>query len=145
MRSRKLAYLLPLLAATLAWPARADLYVVVHESNPVRTLTRKQVLDLYMGHSRSFANGDYALAFDLPRDHALRTSFYAALAGMTPAQLNTYWSRLMFSGKTMPPQPLPSETTMLDVVKRNPDAIGYLGQEPGDPGVRVVLVLKETR
>jgi hypothetical protein len=51
----------------------------------------------------------------------------------------------MFSGQTMPPQPLPSEATVLDVVKRNPSAIGYLGQEPGDAGVRVVLVLKESK
>ena len=119
------------------------MYVVVNSANPARSMTQKEVLDLYMGRSRAFANGDYALPFDLPREHASRAGFYLALTGQSLAQINSYWSRLMFSGQTMPPQPLPSEAAMLDVVRRNPSAIGYLTQEPTDKGVHTVLVLKD--
>jgi len=137
-----IAALVVALAASAAAPARADTYVVVHATNPVKALSQKEVTDLYMGRSRAFPNGDFALVFDLPRDHALRATFYQQLVGMSPAQVNSYWSRLMFTGQTMPPQPLPTEAAVLDMVRRNPSAIGYLADEPADRGVRVVLTLR---
>ena len=127
----------------LALPARADVWVVVPTSSSVKAMTQKELVDLYMGRSRAFPDGTFALPFDLPRDNPGRAVFYQALTGMDMAQINSYWSRLMFSGQTLPPQPLPGEAAMADLVKRNPSAVGYLLQEPAaDKGLRVVLVLK---
>lgn len=123
--------------------ARADFYIIVHASNPQRTMTQKEVVDLFMGRSRAFVGGEFALAFDLPRDSAGRAAFYQALTGMSAAQVTSYWSRLMFSGQSMPPQPLPDEATMIEIVKRNPNAIGWVTREPADKQVRTVLVIKE--
>lgn len=123
----------------------ADVYVIVNASNAIHALSNKDTVDLFMGRTRTYANGDYVLACDLPRDSATRVMFYQTLTGMSQAQLNSYWSRLMFTGRVMPPQMLPSEQGMLEMVKRNPGAIGYVGQEPQDKGVRVVLTLKEGR
>jgi len=146
LRSALLRRLLALFAILAVWlPAHADIFVVVPAASAVKSMTQKEVVDLYMGRSRAFAGGDFALPFDLPRDHPGRAAFYQALTGMGPAQINSYWSRLMFSGQVMPPQPLPGEAAMADLVKRNPSAIGYLLQEPTDKGLRVVLVLKEAK
>jgi hypothetical protein len=140
-------YALALLLLTGLVPviAKADIYVVVNAANPQRALTQKEALDLFMGRTRSFGNGDFALLFDLPRDSAVRASFYQSLTGMSQAQVNSYWARLMFTGQTQPPQALPNEAAMLEIVKRNPSAVGYLSQEPADKSLRTVLVLKETR
>jgi hypothetical protein len=127
----------------LAMPARADFYIVVHAGNPQRALTQKEAVDLFMGRSRAFANGDFALMFDLPRDHPRRAAFYQALTGMSVAQVNSYWSRLMFSGQSVPPQALPDEGAMASILRRNPSALGWLSKEPADPGLRTVLVIKE--
>ena len=127
----------------VALPARADVFVVVPTSSSVHAMSQKELVDLYMGRTRAFPDGTFALPFDLPRDHPGRAAFYQALTGMDLAQINSYWSRLMFSGQTLPPQPLPGEAAMMDLVKRNPSAVGYLLQEPAaDKGLRVVLVLK---
>ena len=131
-----------LAVAGTSLPACADIYVVVPASSAVHAMTQKEVVDLYMGRSRAFPGGDIALPFDLPRDNPGHAAFYEALTGLGQAQINSYWSRLMFSGQTMPPPALPTEASMADVVKRNPSAIGYLLQEPTDKGLHVVLVLK---
>lgn len=123
--------------------ACADFYVVVQSGNAQKSLTEKEAVELFMGRSREFANGDFALVFDLPRDSPQRAAFYKALTGMSAAQVNSYWSRLMFSGQSMPPQALPDEQAMVSIVKRNPSAIGWLAKEPNDKGLRVLLVLKE--
>ena len=138
----RLALILATLAA-LALPARADFYIVVHASNPQRALTQKEAVDLFMGRSRAFANGDFALIFDLPRDNPRRGAFYQSLTGMSVAQVNSYWSRLMFSGQSVPPQSLPDETAMTGILRRNPSALGWLSKEPIDAGLRTVLVIKE--
>lgn len=132
-----------LAAAVAALPARADIYVVVNAANPQQTLTQKEVADLFTGRRRNFRNGDFALAFNLPRDGDAHAEFYLGLTGMSPAQINSYWSRLMFTGQTMPPQSLPGEEAMADIVRRNPSAIGYLTQPPTDKRLRIALVLKD--
>lgn len=134
-----------LLSLALYLPSlgRADMLVVVNPANPVRTLTNQEVAALYLGRAHSFPSGEFALIFDLPRDHPLRERFYRLIAGMSPGQVNTYWSRLMFAGQEMPPQALPNEQAVLDIVRRNPGAIGYVSALPKDSNLRVVLQVKE--
>jgi hypothetical protein len=136
--------LLIVVAAAFAPGAHADFYIVVQASNPQRALTQRQALDLFMGRSRAFSNGDFALLFDLPRDSPKHIAFYRALTGMSPAQVNSYWSRLMFSGQVMPPQPLPDEATMINIVKHNSNAVGWLNSEPTDKALRTLLVIRES-
>lgn len=144
----RLAQILRVLAAValLGGPvaARADVYVVVHPEYAVRAMTQAQTLDLFMGRTRHFPNGDPALPLDQPRNSPARARFYRGLTGMDLAQVNSYWARLMFSGQTMPPEPLSSEAAVLAAVKHNPAAIGYVLAEPADRSVHVVFVLKET-
>jgi ABC-type phosphate transport system substrate-binding protein len=124
--------------------ARADIYVVVHSENTQRLFSRQEVADLFMGRKRNFSNGDTALVLDLPRDNAVRRVFYSTLTGMSPAQLGSYWAELAASGQTMPPQVLSDEAEVARVIRRNPNAVGYLslGTEPADKGLRIVFVLK---
>ena len=124
----------------MAW---ADMAVIVNNNNPVKQMTQQQVSDLYLGRSRIFPNGEYALVFDLPRDAHLRGRFFAKIANMSQQQLNSYWSRLMFTGQVLPPQAIPDEHTVLELVRRNPGAMGYVSTENLDATVRVVLTIKD--
>ncbi len=137
------AWLLVALACAPLAARAGDIFVIAHAQNPQKALTQKETVDLFMGRKRAFENGDFVLTFDLPREHSVRGAFYQSLTGMSPAQINSYWSRLMFTGQTMPPQALPNEQAVVDVVRRNPSALGYVGGAPADKGVRVLFVLKE--
>jgi ABC-type phosphate transport system substrate-binding protein len=138
-----LRLLLGILATLGTAHAHADVYVIVNKSNPIHSLTPKEAINIFMGRTHAFANGDYVLAFDLPRSSDQRDEFYQALTGMTAAQVNTYWARLVFTGQSLQPRALESEAAMIDVVKRNQGAIGYVSQEPIDKDVQVVLTLKK--
>ncbi|MGD9842012.1 MAG: hypothetical protein AB7F79_03880 [Steroidobacteraceae bacterium] len=133
-----------LLATTLALApsAHADFYIVVEASNPQQSLTQKQVVDLFMGRSRSFTNGEFSVLLDLPRDNPTRAEFYQALTGLSAAQVNSYWSRLMFSGRNTPPTSFKDEATIIAMLKRNPNAIGWLSTQPTDKRLRTLLVIK---
>ena len=134
-----------LLAAVLSAPtfSHADIAVIVNAANPVKQMSSQQVSDLYLGRTRNFPGGEYALVFDLPRDDTLREKFFSSLVGMSPQQVNAYWSRLMFTGQVLPPQAMPNDRAVLDIVRRNPGAVGYVKNDGLDTSVRAVLVLKE--
>lgn len=126
-----------------ATAAQADIYVVVNTANPVAELSRKDVIDIFMGRKRAFPGGEYAMPLDQRRDGQVRERFYRALTGMSLSQVNGYWSRLVFTGQTMPPQPLTDDSDVREVVRKNAGAIGYLDHAPTDPSLKVVLQLKE--
>ena len=122
--------------------AQAEIYLVVNASSPIQTISRKEAIDLFTGRTRALRDGGAAQLFDLPRDSRQRASFYQSLTGKSLGQINSYWSRLMFSGQTMPPQALPSEQAMVESLRANANALGYLTSRPTDDGLRTVLVLK---
>jgi hypothetical protein len=134
-----------LISAALAYSsgACADYFIVVNDTNPQVSLTRKEVLHLFMGRTRAFPNGNSAQTLDMQGDNRKRAGFYLALSGMSLGQVNSYWARLMFSGQNLPPRPTPDDASMIDSIKRNPQAIGWLSSLPTDKGLRTVLVLKE--
>lgn len=135
--------LLLILCLALPLPLVADITVIVNAGNPVKSMNAEEVASLYLARTRTFPSGEYALVFDHPRDSQLRQRFFKAVASMGISQVNTYWSRLMFSGQEIPPQPLPNEQAVIDIVRRNPGAIGYIGFVPRDAGVKTVLHIKD--
>ncbi|MES2951822.1 MAG: phosphate ABC transporter substrate-binding protein [Pseudomonadota bacterium] len=128
----------------LAGSAYADIAVIVHADNPVQSLTTRQTAELYLGRVRTFDTGQYALVIDQGRDDPLRGRFFKDVSGMSIGQVTAYWSRLQFTGQVQPPRNLEGDAAVLDFVRRNPAAIGYISTVPAlDAKVKTVLVLRE--
>ena len=138
------------LMSAAAWPlagwanADASPVVVVGAANPLQPLSATQCVGYFTGRQRTLPNGEPVQPHDLPADHPLRERFYRLLTGLGPAQMNSYWARLRFSGQMQPPTVVDSEAAMLRVLRDNPRAIGYLGRMPEDERLRVLLVLRAT-
>lgn len=116
--------LLALLLLSLA--ARADLVVVVNADNPTPALSREEVIHIFLGRYRQFPSGQGAEPYDQPTDSPERNLFYERLVGKSQAQINAYWARLTFSGRTRPPLGATSLDQLIEALIRNPNAIGYV-------------------
>ena len=139
LRPALLTLLLPLLWVPQA--ARAeDLVVVVNAGSHVRSLTRDQVIDIFMGRFRQLPSGATALPIDVA-DASVRQTFYERLVHKTLAEIGSYWARLVFSGEASPPFQAPDTRTALKLVATNPDAIAYCYRSSVTGRVRVVLDL----
>lgn len=124
--------------------AQADIAVVVHPANPVQRLTSRQVAELYLGRARTFESGQYAVVIDHARDDPLRIQFFRDVSGMSLGQVTAYWSRLQFTGQVQPPQNVQGDTAVLEQVRRNPAAIGYVSAANlADSRVKTVLMLQD--
>lgn len=128
----------------LLWPhaARAqDVVVIVNAGSHIHSLTRDQVIDIFMGRFRQLPTGATALPIDVA-DTAQRQTFYGRLVHKNLAEIGSYWARLVFSGEASPPFQAPDTRTALKLVATNPDAIAYCYRSKVTGRVRVVLDLK---
>ena len=78
--------------------------VIVHAENPTETLTKKQLIDLYMGRYVAFSDKQDAQPLDTFTPENLRTLFYKRLVNMPLSRVNAYWSRVRFTGRATPPR-----------------------------------------
>lgn len=124
------------------WAADDAPVVVVGAASPLSPLSAAQAVGYFTGRQRTLPNGEAVQPHDLPPEHPLRERFYRLLTGLGPAQMNSYWARLRFSGQMQPPLVVDSEAAMLRALRDNPRAIGYLSRLPEDERLRVLLVLR---
>lgn len=142
MSQAKLPSLLALaLALALPVSARADLVLIVHPAAEAGGMTQKDAVNIYMGRLRAFPSGQAAQPLDLPADLPEKRQFYRQLVGKELADIDAYWARLLFSGRTKPPRAVRDQDEMLELVSRNPQAIGYVARSKVDGRVKVVLEL----
>jgi ABC-type phosphate transport system substrate-binding protein len=119
--------------------ARADVVAVVSANSAVTTLSRSQLVDIFLGKATRFPNGVRAAPVDQADGSAARDEFYTKLAGKSAAQLKAYWSKIIFTGRGQPPPQVASSDEMKKRLIQNPAAIGYIESNLVDDSVRVVL------
>jgi ABC-type phosphate transport system substrate-binding protein len=116
-----------------------SIVVIVNPASGVMSLSREEAIDIFLGRYRKLPSGRAALPIDLGESSKARAQFYQMLVNKSPAELSSYWARLVFSGQTSPPFQVPDEATAIELVQGNPNAIAYVKRASLTPGVRVVL------
>ena len=119
--------------------ALADVVAVVSAKSAITTLSKSQVLDIFLGKTARFPDGSQAEPIDQSEGTSVRDEFYTKLAGKSAAQMKAYWSRIIFTGRGQPPKALPNSAEVKKRLIENPTAIGYIDADMVDASVRVVF------
>lgn len=133
-----------LIAFILFCPLRsfgAEVAVVVSSASPVQSLTESQVADLFLGRSSTFPGGVAAVPVDQSEGAEIREVFYLKLLRKTPAQVKSYWMRLVFTGKGEPPATLPNIESIKRTLAANPNVVTYVDRSNVDSSLKVLLLL----
>lgn len=130
-----------LLLSLAAWAE--DLVVVANPATGVERLSQEDVVNIFLGRYRRLSSGLTAEPVDQAQDSEIRGRFYRLLVDKSLAEINAYWSRLLFSGKTRPPQTLASAEDVLQFVSNRPGAVAYVQRAQVDKRVRVVYSFRE--
>ncbi|MBN8283221.1 hypothetical protein [Zoogloea sp.] len=137
---RPLRVLLLLVALLASSPIRAEILIVTSSRSGPIELTRDQAEKLYLGRSSTFSDGTPASLVDLPNGQ-VRDEFYLKLTGKNPAQIQAYWSRLVFTGRALPPKEARSLAEARQWLTDTPNLIGYLDRNEPTTGMRILLRL----
>lgn len=124
-----------LLVSSALW---AETAVVVNPGNDV-PITSDDVAKLYLGKTKTFPNGKPATPLERSEGSAIRLQFLEKIVDKSESQMKAYWSRLIFTGKGVPPNAVDSDKEVKELVAKDPGAIGYIDVTSVDDTVKVVL------
>lgn len=109
---------------SIAWAG--SIAVVTQEGSVVKTMTREEAADLFLGKRKIAIEGLSLIPVDIA-DEDLRDNFYQLVADMSAVRVNAYWARIVFSAQGRPPKKLmPDEAKVL--ANTQPGTITYIPQ-----------------
>jgi ABC-type phosphate transport system substrate-binding protein len=123
-----------MLAALLATNARAEDIVVI--VNPASApLSKEQIADIYLARNSTWTPIDQAAG------SSIYSEFYKRATGRDVAQVKAIWSKILFTGRGVPPKQLLDSAAVKKAVAANPKAVGYIEKSAVDASVKVVMPL----
>ncbi|MCI2245682.1 phosphate ABC transporter substrate-binding protein [Xanthomonas indica] len=127
------------LALLFSTAAQAEVVVVMSSKSPVDSLSKDQVAQIFLAKSNSLPGGAQATPIDQDEGAKAREEFYKKVTGRDAAQLKSYWSQLMFTGKAQRPKHVAGDDAVKKAVAASPGAIGYIDAGAQDASVKVVF------
>jgi ABC-type phosphate transport system substrate-binding protein len=132
MKSRVLSTLT--LALLLAAAARAEDIVVI--VNPAAgPISKEQIADIYLARNNAWT------PIDQSAGSSIYVEFYKKATGRDSAQVKAIWSRILFTGRGVPPKELLDSEAVKKAVAANPKAVGYIEKSAVDASVKVIFPL----
>ena len=115
--------------------------IIANKSANIEKISKDDLKKIYLGRKKKLSGIDIK-PMDFVDGHKLSKSFRKRILRKNPAQYRQYWARLLFTGKAKPPTAsIEEETDMIDYVKDNERAIGYILKKPLPDGVKAILEL----
>lgn len=114
-------------------------YVVIGNPAGVDALSYAEVKQLFLGKKTQLANGQPAKIIELSDGHADRIAFHEATTGRSEAQLQSAWSRLVFTGKAEAPTQVADYRAVVNAVAADTNAIGYVDESAVNGSVKVLI------
>jgi ABC-type phosphate transport system substrate-binding protein len=116
-------------------PACAGELVLIVNS-AAATINKDQVADVYLGRSSGWT------PIDQVANSPIYVEFYKKATGRDIAQVRAIWSKIIFTGRGLPPKQLVDSTAVKRAVAANPKAIGYIEKSAVDASIKVALTLE---
>lgn len=117
---------------------KSEVVVVTSHDNPITSMNKKELIDLFMGKYLAFSNGKEAKPIDFFDDSNLKSDFYNELVGLPLARVNAYWSRLKFTGRVRPPLELTTLKDIDAILKSENNAVCYVYRHQLNDSMKVV-------
>ncbi len=142
LRSIQTVFMLALgfLVSLPAWP---DLAVIVNSGYPVSSADNDAIAKVFLSKANALSGGGTLIPVDQSDGSAVRKDFYSKLANKNPAQMNAYWSKLIFTGQGQPPKAVGGDADVANLVANNPNMIGYVHSSAVRKGVKVIAKVPE--
>jgi ABC-type phosphate transport system substrate-binding protein len=131
--------------ALAASPLPNGFKIVAHPGIAGQKIKRKDLAAVYLKSVTRWSDGRAALPVDQPASTEVRKRFSEQILGLSVVLASQYWLKQMTSGARgtakMPPPVKDSDFAVVNFVKANPGAVGYVseGYAVGDE-VKVVEI-----
>lgn len=116
--------------------------VIVNVDNSTTSLSPKELSDIFLKKHLKWKNNENIIPVDMSSRSAVREDFSNVVHGKTVSAVKSYWQQFVFAGKGTPPVEKNNDIEVVEYVKRNPGAIGYVSLNSDVSGVKVISLNK---
>lgn len=114
--------------------------VIVNNSNSISSLSKKEVSDLFMKKTTKWSSGVTVAPVDLVANSSVREAFSLSIHNKAVSAIRNYWQQAAFSGAATAPPEKSNDNEVIEYVKKNPGAIGYISSGTSADGVKTISI-----
>lgn len=100
--------------------------MLINPDNPLSSLSRDFVTDLFLKRATRWHDGETAHPVDQRADAKVRQSFSDHVLRRSVSAIKRFWQQRIFSGRELPPPELESDEAVVAYVLKHRGAIGYV-------------------
>ena len=117
----------------------ADFAVVANKGSAESSVSRNDLKAMFLGEMTRWDDGK-AVTIAVLNTGAVNASFLQRVLGMTPAQFDTHWKKLVFTGKASAPKSFESAAALQEFVAGKPGAVGFVEVSQASGSVKTLTV-----
>jgi ABC-type phosphate transport system substrate-binding protein len=103
-----------------------EFQVVVNAANPTASMPKGEVAEVFLKRKARWSNGVAITPVDQAKNSPLRDAFSRGVHGKPATAIVSFWQQQIFSGKDVPPAERTSDSAVIEFVRDNPGAVGYV-------------------
>lgn len=109
-------------------PAKADAFIViVNAKNPATSVDKDRLSKMFLKKVKRWEVGDATVEpFDQLESTDVREAFTRAVHGKSISAIKSYWQRMIFSGRDVPPDEQDSDGEVMSEVAKDEGGVGYV-------------------
>jgi ABC-type phosphate transport system substrate-binding protein len=97
----------------------------------------EEIREIFLGRKTRWNSGE-GITFVVLKNGGVHTEFMRRIVQKTPLQFQTYWRKMVFTGKGRAPESFESPEEMAQFVAATPGAIGYVPSSAPVDGARKI-------
>ena len=136
----KIIFVLMMFIIVSSVHAQSSVKVIVNTSNTTSSISKAEVANLFLKKVTKWENGSKVVPVDQTVESAARVSFTKSVLGREVTAVKSYWQQKLFSGEATPPTEKSSDAEIVNFVKANPGAVGYVSGNAQVAGVKVLKI-----
>ena len=134
--SKKLSILFGLLV--LVSVSFSELVIVVHPNSPLAKISAKELKDIYRNKIKKWKFGGAIIRTSLKKGETHKA--FCKTIKKSPSKLKRFWKKQVFTGKGAALKKFKSEKELINFIKDNELAIGYIDSASANDSIKVLPI-----
>jgi ABC-type phosphate transport system substrate-binding protein len=129
---------LALFSSNLVW---AEIAIIVSSNSGAAEINAKTAKKLFLSKIKSIPGMSNITLVGQLDESPIKADFTKKVTKKGMGKYKAYWSKMIFSGKAVPPTEFANDEEVRAYVAKNKDAVGYIDATSVDSSVKVLMLV----
>ncbi len=106
----------------------AEILIIANKDVPETALRQQEVQEIFLGKRVQWSNNS-RIRFVTVGDSEVHGMFLKQYVNLSEADWKIYWKRMVFTGRGLPPETIPTEAELIAFVGKTKGALGYVSSD----------------